>query len=503
MRVFKSVPFSWLGHVLVRWEWAMCQEDGANLELAYGPALTGMINIGSSCYMNSSIQMLLEVPDFRDAFGKNSSKIFSEIEGISSHEDFNCQTAKVFSCLLSGDYSKKGSEFNGIKPTQFKRVVGRGHYEFSTSKQQDAEEYIRYFLSKVDDNTATGESSAVDAVRFKIESRFMDCASRQVRYEQREEVILSLTVPLSSVQRNEVGEDGAPLRPTISFDQCLAATLSEQMIEDFRSPVTGKVGKATLTNRIATFPDFLLIHLQKFYVTESWAVKKMDVNVKIEEVIDLEAFRGRGKQPDEVLLPEDGTNSSSSIASPHVDAAFVETLCSMGFSSAAARRAVYMTKNVGIEQASDWLMGHLGDPDINEEHPDLVAKMHSMAQNATEAASVDELTALGFTRYQAGYALMQNGNNVNAAAEWLFANLDKVPAEQNSKAGEKIRSFRDGNAKYSLVGFISHMGSSPHSGHYVVHLKKGEMWYLFNDEKVAISQNPPSALAYIYLYKRL
>ncbi|KHN73214.1 Ubiquitin carboxyl-terminal hydrolase 5 [Toxocara canis] len=28
-----------------KWEWAMCQEDGANLELAYGPALTGMINI--------------------------------------------------------------------------------------------------------------------------------------------------------------------------------------------------------------------------------------------------------------------------------------------------------------------------------------------------------------------------------------------------------------------------------------------------------------------------
>lgn len=31
----------------------MCQEDGANLELAYGPGLTGIINVGSSCYINA------------------------------------------------------------------------------------------------------------------------------------------------------------------------------------------------------------------------------------------------------------------------------------------------------------------------------------------------------------------------------------------------------------------------------------------------------------------
>lgn len=52
-------------------------------------------------------------------------------------------------------------------------------------------------------------------------------------------------------------------------------------------------------------------------------------------------------------------------------------LCSMGFSAAAARRAAYMTSNAGIEQASNWLMEHLNDADINEEHPDFVPKMHT------------------------------------------------------------------------------------------------------------------------------
>lgn len=36
-----------------RWEWSRCIEQGATLETVYGPGFTGLINIGSSCYMNS------------------------------------------------------------------------------------------------------------------------------------------------------------------------------------------------------------------------------------------------------------------------------------------------------------------------------------------------------------------------------------------------------------------------------------------------------------------
>lgn len=36
-----------------KWEWSRCLEDGVTLESAFGPGFTGLINIGSSCYMNS------------------------------------------------------------------------------------------------------------------------------------------------------------------------------------------------------------------------------------------------------------------------------------------------------------------------------------------------------------------------------------------------------------------------------------------------------------------
>ena len=40
--------------------------------------------------------------------------------------------------------SEHDNPLNGIRPVQFRALVGRGHAEFSSPRQQDAEEYIRY-----------------------------------------------------------------------------------------------------------------------------------------------------------------------------------------------------------------------------------------------------------------------------------------------------------------------------------------------------------------------
>ena len=52
------------------------------------------------------------------------------------------------------------------------------------------------------------------------------------------------------------------------------------------------------------------------------------------------------------------------------------------------------------------------------------------------------------------------------------------------------------------MAFISHMGSSTMTGHYVCHIKKDEKWIIFNDNKVAESVAPPKEHAYLYFYKR-
>lgn len=63
-------------------------------------------------------------------------------------------------------------------------------------------------------------------------------------------------------------------------------------------------------------------------------------------------------------------------------------------------------------------------------------------------------------------------------------------------------SVNDGAGKYTLVGFISHMGSNLGCGHYVCHLKKDGQWVIYNDEKVAVSVKPPRDLGYLYIFRR-
>ena len=42
----------------------------------------------------------------------------------------------------------------------------------------------------------------------------------------------------------------------------------------------------------------------------------------------------------------------------------------------------------------------------------------------------------------------------------------------------------DGPGKYTLLGFVSHMGASTAAGHYVAHIRKDGRWVIYNDEKV-------------------
>ena len=62
--------------------------------------------------------------------------------------------------------------------------------------------------------------------------------------------------------------------------------------------------------------------------------------------------------------------------------------------------------------------------------------------------------------------------------------------------------LQGGKGKYRLTGFVSHMGANTACGHYVCHLNKDGRWAIFNDEKVAVSENPPRELGYLYLFRR-
>lgn len=132
-------------------EWALLQESSAALQPVAGPGLTGMCNLGNSCYLNSVMQVIFTIPDFIRRFVDRGDEIFAT--SSDPVNEFNVQMAKLGVGLWSGKYSTISDAMDhssGIKPTMFKNLIGKGHPDFSTKQQQDAQEFILHLFSMIE-----------------------------------------------------------------------------------------------------------------------------------------------------------------------------------------------------------------------------------------------------------------------------------------------------------------------------------------------------------------
>jgi hypothetical protein len=94
-----------------------------------------------------------------------------------------------------------------VSPDMFKALVGKGHAEFSSSRQQDAEEFFRHVLDQLGRTERTAVGATADGKRgvggkvtslfkLQLEDRLECDATKKVRYSRRCETVLSLPIPV-------------------------------------------------------------------------------------------------------------------------------------------------------------------------------------------------------------------------------------------------------------------------------------------------------------------
>ncbi|GAX82603.1 hypothetical protein CEUSTIGMA_g10029.t1 [Chlamydomonas eustigma] len=344
-----------------------------------------------------------------------------------------------------------------------------------------------------------------------------------------------------AVTRGGAGDEEQPIIPKVPFSACLERLSGDEILEDYHSVALGRRSTASKRTRFSTFPPYLMVALRRYYVGEGWVPKKMDVLVDMPDRLDLESLRGRGPQPHEVLQPADANPSApttplnpiTEIPPVVPDEELVTQLVSMGFQETVCRRAAIATWNAGVEMAMEWVLTHMDDDEtITVAGPSVVETSSSATpissgtgvvapSGGADVEKISMLTAMGFADQQAEAALLACNGNIERAADWLFSHMDDMDSAvrtvlegraqqtQGATGGSAVQSrseaniAQDGPGVYELVGFISHMGSNTACGHYVCHIKKEGRWVIFNDEKVAESENPPKDIGYIYLYSRI
>lgn len=440
--------------------------------------------------------------------------------------------SKLGNGLWSGKYSSISentldSETTGISPAMFKNVIAKNHPDFSTKQQQDACEFYLYLANMFERNTRN-QLNPMESLLFCIEERVECMTSKKVKYTRRDEYCLPLEIPLEKATNlDEVKEyldrkaaegkgagcDKDVVRHKVTLQSCLDKLFATEIIEQFYSSAINGTTTAKKSTRLASMPDFLMMHLRKFTLGEDWVPKKLDVSVQMPDDLDLSNWRATGLQPGEELLPDSEVRSKE--APKFVfDEAIMSELLQMGFPQEACKRAVYHTKNMSLEAASNWLMEHIADADISD--PFIVptndgTKSSSFVANPESLAM---LMSMGFDERQATKALKATDGNIERATDWIFSHADDMDTDEVATPPQQdcaeatvtgqSKNYRTGGGKYKLAAFISHMGTSAQVGHYVCHIRKDDgQWVIFNDSKVALSQNPPKDLGYLYLYKRV
>ncbi|ESK93387.1 ubiquitin carboxyl-terminal hydrolase 14 [Moniliophthora roreri MCA 2997] len=529
----------------LKYDFSLTGDDGRALEPLFGPGLTGLKNLGNSCYMASVLQTLFSLTAFQQKYGPGTSA-WAQVHTLTCTnpapaECVECQMIKVADGLLSGRYAVKASastsssytlpadekqdpnapQFQeGLKPSMFKALVGRGHAEFATMRQQDSEEFLVHLIDvlrrerrRKSGGAESEEPDPTSVFTYGTEGR-LQCASGcgKVRYRIDGGIdVLSVSVP--AVEKKVEGDiemDGKKVYEEVELTKCIDdVLLGAEVVDEWVCPECKAKGAVKKT-RFASFPEVLAVHAKKFQLV-NWVPAKLDIPVSLPPNDTLtfdEKYLGRGLQLGETELPEDKATDAPAL--PQFDEAAMAQLTAMGFPEVRCQKALLATGNSGADAAMEWLFAHMEDPDIDEP-----IQLASSAASASEppAEQISMLVDMGFTPAQAKKALRETSGNVERAVEWLFSHPDtgedSQPASGSSDTENKevkLAGTKDVPVSYRLKAFISHKGPSVHSGHYVAHIKKDEGWVLFNDEKVVKADEESvkdlKKLAYLYIFEK-
>lgn len=116
------------------------QESYSSRYTAHKPGLCGLSNLGNTCFMNSAIQCMSNVPLLTDYFRKGSYK--SEIN-LDNPLGCKGQLAEAYADLINEIWSGKN---NYTAPRNFKYNLSRFAPQFIGFQQQDSQELLAFLL---------------------------------------------------------------------------------------------------------------------------------------------------------------------------------------------------------------------------------------------------------------------------------------------------------------------------------------------------------------------